>query len=104
MDEQQSTLVKVAKTLERFPGYIAGFLISTLISTLSDPIVTALTIGSIAIGFVTNVFIAVGVFFLFYTAMRMILSIATAIGVSGQQLSYTLAQRNMVNHDSTPDQ
>src|SRR5664279_2049974 len=89
--ESPSPLVVLAKATERFPGFVLGFVMSTLISLMSDPLVASLAIGSVALGFATNVFVAIATFWLLHTILRTISGVATTIHTNGQQISGAIA-------------
>ena len=82
-----SSLVLLAKTVERFPLYIYEFVIQTLIAMMSDFTVTTLLLGSLALWLATNLWWAIATFFLLFTIARTVNSIANAIGVTGQHLA-----------------
>src|ERR1035437_7383677 len=80
-------LVHLAHTLEELPRYAFELLITLLTTILSDPIVTSWTIGCVCVALVTNTLIALAVFFLLYTVIRTINTVANAIGITGQRLA-----------------
>lgn len=75
-----SPLAHFAKVLEEFPSFFFGFIFSLLAVICSDPIILALTLGCIALGFVIGPVWAVIAFLLVYVQIRTFNSIANAIG------------------------
>lgn len=80
-------LVQLAHTIENLPGFIGGWVVSTLTSILSDPLVFCLTLGAIAFGFVYGVVAACAMFFLIYPTLRMVATVAQAVHAHGGAVS-----------------
>jgi bacteriorhodopsin len=102
-----SALVQLATAVENAPGAILGLIISTIISILTDPLVTSLTIGAVAGGFYEHsIYFGVTLFWVVYVVARMIGSHANSIAGSSQNLAQSVAYHaQLTSHleSSNPD-
>jgi hypothetical protein len=75
---------------EQFPRFVIGWLVATLRSMMTDPLVFGLTVGSVAFGLIFGVIAAVALFFLVYTLLNTVNNIARGIGMAGQNVGQAL--------------
>lgn len=83
-------LVALAQTLEQFPRFLFGWFVGTTISLLSDPLVFCLALGTIAFGFVFGVVAAIALFFVLYTVLRTLATLAHGVNSAGQNVGQAI--------------
>lgn len=84
----------LVEALSHWPRYVADYCVGMIIAVISEPLMTSLLVGSVFLGVLaSSVLVALMVFFLVYTVLGTINSIANAIGVG----SRSIAQANRMH-------
>lgn len=78
--------------LKNFPKYVLGWFAGTLIALMSDPTITALALGCVALGFlIHSVLLGVTAFLILFACFRVINSVANAIGFGLQGVAMRIS-------------
>jgi hypothetical protein len=101
-EQEPGPLVALAKTIEQFPEFFGRWVIATIISTISDPLVFCVAMGSVSLGLLTNLLTALTVFFLLYPTLRMVATVAQSINMAGSSTAQALVHHANVQLQPTP--
>lgn len=84
-------MTKLAKALESLPHYVGEFAFGMLTVIITDVLMTSLFIGCVFLALLTNLLIALAVFFLTYTAFGSVTNISITLQQVGMRLIQTLS-------------